>query len=316
MAVFEIRDFERNRDCCNDRNQVSDRSHDCCGDHVCDNVQNTNNCGDVGAGLDPGRLREECIIAAKVYDSCREQDCLRCDDLGPARAAEESCLDGVQYNECDIINPPRCADSVEIDRLRIKKVIITDKRPCEFRRGFWDITIKYVFEYTLIFRDANGCVIGCIKAFSIAVKKVSLFGSMGNDLVLATDLLKYNCDNVMFDGEPFVWVEAKAVALEAEICYRRCPCDSDPGHGYINVTIGLFAIVKIYRIVNLTVQSRGFCIPPECEEISPIEPCDFFDNLDFPMDIFAPPQKPEFEAGISGNIPNSRKNDKSCGCNA
>ncbi len=33
----------------------------------CDDVQ--------GVSLDPRRLREECIIALKVYDSCRQPDC-------------------------------------------------------------------------------------------------------------------------------------------------------------------------------------------------------------------------------------------------
>lgn len=33
----------------------------------CDNVNSSN--------LDPRRLREECIIAFKVYDFCRQKDC-------------------------------------------------------------------------------------------------------------------------------------------------------------------------------------------------------------------------------------------------
>lgn len=37
-----------------------------------------------------------------------------------------------------------------------------------------------------------------------------------------------------------------------------------------------------------------FCIPKECENVSPLSPCDFFESLDFPMDVFAPPQKAEF----------------------
>ena len=41
--------------------------------------------------------------------------------------------------------------------------------------------------------------------------------------------------------------------------------------------------------------------------MSPLNPCEFFDNLDFPMDIFAPPHKPDFFAGLSGNIPHKEK---------
>ncbi len=111
--------------------------------------------------------------------------------------------------------------------------------------------------------------------------------------------------------------EAKAIALDAELAYQRrinCgPRDFAPEANEVRVTIGLFTIIKLFRIVNLTVESRGFCIPEECEEISPLNPCEFFDNLDFPLDIFAPPQKPEFLAGVSNNIPR-RKKDKECGC--
>ena len=114
---------------------------------------------------------------------------------------------------------------------------------------------------------------------------------------------------------------AKAVALTAELKYQRRRNngaeDFSPSPNEVLVTIGLFTIIKLFRIVNLTVQSHGFCIPEECEELSPLNPCDFFENLDFPMDIFAPPQRPEFVAGVSGNIPSNKKkrrNDCDCGC--
>ncbi len=93
------------------------------------------------------------------------------------------------------------------------------------------------------------------------------------------------------------------------------PDDLSPTPNQVEVTIGLFTIIKLFRIVQLTVQSHGFCIPPECEEIAPQNACEFFESIDFPMDIFAPPQKPEFLAGISGNIPaGHHKGDKPCGC--
>jgi hypothetical protein len=79
------------------------------------------------------------------------------------------------------------------------------------------------------------------------------------------------------------------------------------------VTIGLFTIIKLYRIVTLLIESRGFSIPRQCQEFSPINVCEYFDTLPFPMDVFAPPQKKEFEAGISGDIPNAVK-DESAGC--
>jgi hypothetical protein len=176
--------------------------------------------------------------------------------------------------------------------------------------------LKYVFEYRLTFREADGNIIGAVKANSIYNKKVTLFGSIGSDLVIATDLYQSHGGSNTLDSDPFILVEAKAVALDAVIKYalrRVSRTDEDvyPEPSSVNVTIGLFTIIKLFRIVNLTVESRGFCIPEECTDVSPLDPCEFFEDLDFPMDAFAPPQRPEFLAGITNNIPHTERN---CGC--
>ena len=264
--------------------------------------------------VDSRRLKEECIIALKVYDSCRNQDCLTHDDIGPARAAESVCVRERQLNEGDVIHPPDNAAAVTIDRLRVKKIYIGEKEPNPFKHGYWDIDLKYVFEYRLVFREADGCVIGSVKANSIYNRRLTLFGSVGEDLVVATDLFSDNNDCATMDAEPFIMTEAKAVALMAKIHNRRHRADEADRHSddkEVHVTIGLFTIIKLFRIVSLTVQSHGFCIPPECEEISPPSPCEFFERLDFPIDIFTPPQKPEFLAGVSANIPFKEVRDES-----
>lgn len=270
------------------------------------------------AELDPRRLREECLISLKVYDSCRKQECLTEKEIGPARAADCGCLDGQHYREGEIIEPPRRAASVSICNLVIKKVLIVDKRPCQFKKGFWNIDIKFVFEYDLIFREADGCAYDPIRANSIFNRRVTLFGSVGGDIVSVTDLFgPMMGGEPMSNAEPNVFVEAKAVALSAELKHLRFSsrgdhdCD-EHGADRVNVAIGLFIIVKLCRVVSLLVESKGFCTPPKCEDICPINPCDVFDDIDFPMDIFAPPQKPEFQAGICGNIPADK--DKDCGC--
>lgn len=137
----------------------------------------------VAENHDARRLKEECIIALKVYDACRKQDCLTDLELGPARSAECTCIDGKHYTEGEIIDPPNNSAAVTIDRLRVKKVIIVDKEPNQFKNGFWDIDLKYVFEYRLTFREADGCPIGSIKANSIYNKSVTLFGSHGIKLL-------------------------------------------------------------------------------------------------------------------------------------
>jgi len=259
-----------------------------------------------GESYDHRRLREERIIAFKVYDSCRSQNCLTHLEIGPARAAEQLCIGEEHHREGDIIKPPPNAASATVDRLKIKRIMIVDKQPSPFKNGYWDVDIKFVFEYRITFREADACVISSIKGNNIYNMKACLFGSIGSDLVVGTDLLKAFGDCATFDAEPFVLVEAKAVALHAQLHYPRHHehHDLDAQATEVRVTIGLFSIVKLFRLVNLTVESRGFDIPEECSPApSPISPCAFFEEMDFPMDIFAPPQKKEFTEGISLNIP-------------
>lgn len=258
------------------------------------------------------RLRQECIIALKVYDSVRLQDCLNGLELGPARAAECGNLCGEVFDEGDVIDPPENAATVSADRLKIKKIIIVSKEPNPFRRGYWDIDIKYVFEYRLTFREADGNILGHIKANSIYNRKVTLFGSVGQDLVVGTDLFEnFVNGGATIDADPFVLVEAKAVVLSTELRYQRKinygDRDYAPEPNYVVVTIGLFSIVKLFRLVNLTVESHGFCVPPQDEELSPLNACDYFEGLNFPMDVFAPPQKPEFFAGVVNELENIKE---------
>jgi len=261
----------------------------------------THHGGGAGDSLpDSNRLREEPIIAHKIYDSCRAQDCLTPSELGPARAKEAAFIDCHSVSPGDVIVPPPDAVSVNVCELKLERISIADKKPSPFKKGFWDVDVKYVFEYDLSFRGADGEVSVEVKAFSIYNKKLTLFGSHGSEHIVGSDL-------PMFCGgggcEPFVWVEGKAMELSAEIRHGHCPKGGGHKPLDVGVTIGLFSIVQMFRIVNLRVESRGFDIPRECNDLCPTNPCEFFDALDFPMDIFAPPQLPEFNSGKSSNIP-------------
>ena len=232
--------------------------------------------------------REECIIALKVYDSCRQQQCLTAEDLEPAKAAECVFIDHEEFQEGEIIKAPHDAAVVTIDKARVKKVVITDKRPCQFKPGFWDVVLKYVFEYDLVFRNEEGFPIEPfpIKAMSTYCKTVTLFGAVGANITISTDL--FNCmtnDATILDFEPFVLAEAKAVSLNAEI-----ECEIPGERGVVFVTLGMFTVIKLFRIAPLSIDTKGCCIPDECEDVNPISPCEHFASLEFPVEFFAPPQ--------------------------
>ena len=254
-------------------------------------LQDTSIC----APPDHRRVKDECLIAHKVYDSCRRQNCLTHRELGPARAAEPVKIDDHDYDVGDIIIAPHNAVSVTMDKVKIAQIQIMDKQPSPFRNGYWDMDVKYVFTYRLTFRETGSKVIGePIAATSIFTMKATLFGSVGADLVIGTDM-NPKPDGETMEAAPFIWVEAKALGLGARIAHKT-------GTNEIHVVLGLFNVLKLFRIVHLNVQSKGFCIPKECQDQGNINPCEYFADLDFPMDIFAPPQLPEFRAGVSENI--------------
>lgn len=234
---------------------------------------------------------EQCIIAYKVYDHCRSQLCLTPAMLGPARAVSNCVICGETLQSGDIIVPPCNASTVSIENLEISKISVCGKEPNPFRTGFWDIEIRYVFTYVLKFRSGECGDICCVTAYSVYKTKVTLFGAVGNDIVSVSDLYDMDCST---GTGPYVSVEGKAVALAAELkypcgCICDCDCEQDIAPTSVGVTIGLFAIVKLFRPVDLCVHSSGFCVPEECKEQTPDNPCDIFDSIEFPIDIFSPP---------------------------
>lgn len=262
----------------------------------------------------------DCIMALKVYDQCRSQTCLDADEIGAARIA---------YGECEgkIVSVPHDAVSVNVENVRIKKITVVDKEQNDFRAGYWDVELQYLFEYTLIFNKANGDEKCCVKAKSLYNRKVTLFGSVSEDVVLATDL--FGDLSTTLDADPIVVVSGKAIGLSAKIgCARRCGGFAEEatlgedlegasaiGRREAFVTIGLFTIIKLCRLVDLSVETRGFCIADEMEDEDELTPCEFFNNLNFPFEVFSPPRRNEFgpnchqTRGGAGD-----RNKKKCSC--
>lgn len=298
----------------------------------CDCTHNNNS---TGAG-------ETCIIAQKIFDQCRIQKCLTADILGPARAARSttpSCND--MLCEGDIIVPPCNAADVSIRDLELERIEILRKKPNPLQKGCWDLELKYVFTYTLEFRRADGCFIGCIPATNMYNLRVTLFGSTEADVTTVTDLFDC-CGNS--NGGPFAIAEGKAVALQAELRYPSCSlncgsCHCDPCHSHadcdcnhisltngdaamgapvaVNVSIGLFTIVKLFRTVNMLVHSLGRCMPETCTSTAvPGDPCRNFESIRFPLDMFSPSTEPRSCCGFGPvfGSPNCEVDCLGCGC--
>jgi hypothetical protein len=201
--------------------------------------------------------KDECIIAFKVYDQCRQQDCLK--DLTA------------------VVTIPAGTTSVELVSQPTITSIVTSKIESIIRKGYYDVTITYTFAYTLSF---NGGL--PVAATSTFIKVVELFGSEGQNVSVYSDLNMFNNLTGLF-----TLVEANVIPLPGTQLVFTGNLPVPTG---VVVTFGLFTIIKLFRLVELLVESKGFCKPEKCNEISE-DPCTFFENLDFPFDIFDPPQK-------------------------
>ncbi|NLL82279.1 MAG: hypothetical protein GX231_08235 [Tissierellia bacterium] len=76
------------------------------------------------------------------------------------------------------------------------------------------------------------------------------------------------------------------IVVETQSVLLSCPIVSG---GELNITVGVFIIIKVVGTVQLLIPTFGYCpTPPPCEEFSPEDICDNFESVEFPD--FFPPQ--------------------------
>jgi hypothetical protein len=284
----------------------------------------------VVAGLicpgDLSRVREAvCVQTEKIYDQCREKDCIE-----DARVMFR-CPEKVQR----LINR---AINVKIRRAEVVDVF-ADVEPVPFKRGFYTVDVKFFIRVTLdFFVPRNPVGTRIITRFGLVVfdKKVILFGSEGNVKIFKSHFVEHGIDQPMRfklqqDNLPTSKVEvAEPIALNAKIedlldkIFDDCCCIESAPRNYndllgeddddelediseerqgnlpirlrrVVVTVGLFSIIKLVRLVQLLIPAFDFCFPnKECIASTDENPCELFDTIEFPVNEFFPPQKFDF----------------------
>lgn len=286
----------------------------------------------------------ECITVPKIFDQCRLQVCLTPDEIGSSKAdtSPVNCNNYQNNTSCnnnscgtnlratcsgEPLIPPQNAVSVTVDEFCIKGMHVLSKTKSAFKKGFFDVNLRFVFSYRVKYFNSDNNEITCVPACNSYTTTVSLFG--GEDICVSAFNELYN--KITTNG-PFVSVEASAMNLAASLrypcacgcntcgCNNGCGCNTGCGCNNncntcnnncgcnnncnncgcenncpalapiaVDVTIGLFAVIKLLRLSNMSVNSYGNCMPCECSELSnTVDPCDFFDSLGFPTDLFAP----------------------------
>lgn len=264
-------------------------------------------------------ITDECVIAQKVYGKCRQQDCLRPVDANTIPNAAMIQIDSSRLGEKQNISNAAIAifaapitpnsiiafnstvSGVQLvpNTFSIADLKVVSVQPNAFGQdGFYDVTIKYTFAYELNLLDSNGdpipVTLGAgpgtitnISAFTTYTKIISLFGGEAADSTIVTANTLYDPQTTYNEGNvPYVQVQGIANPLAREIGTYVV---GGATQYHADVTIGLFTIIKLYRIVNMLVSSAGNCDVPLCDPIHSGDPCDYFNSLPFPFDEFDPP---------------------------
>jgi len=269
-----------------------------------------------------------CIQAEKIYDSCKEKDCVE-----DARVFFKH-PDRIQWLLCRAIN-------VKARRAEVIKVF-SDVEPVPFKRGFYSVDVKFFIKVTLDFfvpRQNGGFKIITVPGIVLFDKKVILFGSEGSVKIFKSHFVEQGLDNppdsmLQQDNLPIAKIEvAEPITLSAKIvdvlenscddgCHNKIPrsisemledeeIPEDLAEGIsaedrnlvlskrVEVTLGLFSIIKLARHVQLLIPAFDFCVPnKQCVAATEEDPCGLFDTIEFPTDEFFPPQKADFPGAL------------------
>ena len=247
-----------------------------------------------------------CIHTKKIYDSCRDKDCIEDLRFYPTACGQ------------DVLNR---AQTVKGGKAELLYTYI-NVEPVVFNRGFYTIDMRFFYRVTLNAYCANPRPIE-VEGLCVFDKRVILFGSEGSAKIFSSKVRIDGLDRQLLEQSnmPIAVVEAvDPIVLDAklvECCENRCcdcdiceippcicqcfGCDLTMGDDYRRafVTLGQFSIIRLERDSQLLMPVFDYCMPDKdcnsgagcgcgcccgCED-----PCDLFQNIKFPVNKFFPP---------------------------
>lgn len=251
-----------------------------------------------------------CVNASRVYDACRDRECL-----------EDLTVHFVERDSELIDN----ATAVKLKSAEVVNVFI-DTEPVPFNRGYFCVELTIYFSVKLevaISPMSNPCEVCGLCIYN---KKAILFGSEGCVKVFTSDYVCGGDDDIQ--GQPtgnlpkVTCQIAEPICLSARLktlCEPCCPCciprvvarrfggsfEHQRSERVVLVSLGIFMIVQLERQVQMLLPVYDFCMPEKvCIEDGNDEPCDLFSRISFPTNAFFPPNACELKSSA----------DSGCGC--
>ncbi len=281
-----------------------------------------------GPVCDSTGIREAvCIHTKKIFDSCRDRDCIENLRFYPTHSSQ-SVIDralSIRSGKAELLN------------------VHIDVEPTGFSRGFFTVDIRYFYRVTA---EAFVGAARPIEITGLAIfdKRVILFGGEGSAKIFSSQFVldAFDEQNTRGSNVPIAVVEAvDPIVLNMKLvdpasdCCMPCPppccppccpppctatpfggvspCDSDCfdippsicscfgsdlcfGHDKkrVYITLGQFSIIRLERDSQLLIPVFDYCLPTkECTGTGGAtedDPCEIFRQVQFPVDEFFPPQ--------------------------
>ena len=253
-----------------------------------------------GPVSDERRIREAvCIHTKKIFDSCKDKDCIEDLRVYPTRGCQEVIDRAVSVKA-------GCAELL---------YAYIDVEPVTFNRGFYTVDVRYFYRITA---DAFVGAARPVEITGLAVfdKRVILFGSEGSAKVFTST--GKNCGS---DIQGLPATTAPTAVVESvdpiilgmklvEVCqchhHDNC-CEIPPAvcacfpeelvtGGDVHrlfVTLGQFSIIRLERDTQLLMPAYDYCMPEkDCDcgcDCRQEDPCELFRKVQFPVGEFFPP---------------------------
>jgi len=236
-----------------------------------------------------------CVHTNKIYDSCRDKDCLEDLRLYPTEEAA----------------PLIAAAGSLRARSAALLYVGVDVEAVHFNRGYYAVNTTYYYDvradaYTA---GARGAEIRGLAAFT---KRVMLFGSEGNAKIFSSaetptteTLGAANLPTAYVEAVDPIVLDVKLVDVDPDVPVERDVIDvpevvlaafdspivlEDTATRRVLVSLGQFSLVRLERDSQLLIPTYDYCIPEkDCDGADPGDPCAVFAQVNFPVDEFFPP---------------------------
>jgi len=255
----------------------------------------------------PSFKEQSCIHTKKIYDSCKDKDCIEDVRVYLDTASQELLKQALGVRA-------RLAELLFVD---------IDVEPIAYITGHYTVDLRYYYRITAEAYQI-GNKVDTLTGLAIFDKRVTLCGGPVGAKTFSSQYLYGMPDiqNAMQMNLPTAVVEAiDPIILNIKVL-EPCDCPSGARYGYetglaeipdaikyyfptgitlnvcepgrrLFVSIGQFSIIRLERDTQIQIPVYDYCLPDkECAGIGGAgteDPCELFGLIDFPVDSFFPP---------------------------